>query len=122
LTQPTDTNRSSKKAYRAPTLTVYGSVKELTGNKSGPNSGDAMSMMNSESDRSLKENIVRVGEHPAGFGLYLFDYKAQFSSFGTGRQFGVIADEVEEIVPEAVSIGSHGYRTVNYALLGITRH
>jgi hypothetical protein len=120
--KPTDTSGSSKKAYRAPILTVYGSVKELTGNKSGPNSGDAMSMMNTESDRRLKENIVRIGEHQAGFGLYLFDYKAQFSHFGTGRQFGVIADEVEKIVPDAVSIGLHGYLTVNYTRLGITCH
>jgi hypothetical protein len=63
-----------------------------------------------------------VGEHTAGFGLYLFDYKAEFAAFGTGRQFGVMADEVERVMPEAVSIGDHGYRTVNYALLGITRH
>ncbi|MBA3056247.1 MAG: tail fiber domain-containing protein [Sphingomonadales bacterium] len=70
----------------------------------------------------MKENIVRVGERPAGFGLYLFDYKAEFSEFGAGRQFGVMADEVEAIVPEAVTVGSHGFRMVNYALLGITRH
>lgn len=70
----------------------------------------------------MKENVLRVGEHPAGFGLYLFDYKPEFSAFGTGRQFGVMADEVEKIVPEAVTVGSHGFRTVNYALLGITRH
>lgn len=117
------TGCSAKKPYRSPTLTIYGSVKELTGNKSGVNAGDATSMMTTEpSDPAVKENIVRVGEHPAGFGLYLFDYKAEFDSFGTGRQFGVMADEVERVMPEAVSVGSHGYRTVDYALLGITRH
>lgn len=63
-----------------------------------------------------------MGEHPAGFGLYLFDYKAEFSDLGAGRQFGVMADEVEKIVPEAVTIGSNGFRAVDYALLGITRH
>jgi hypothetical protein len=116
-----ESNRS-RKAYRTPTLTTYGSVKELTGTKSGVNTGDAMSMMNTESDPALKDNIVRVGDHVAGFGLYLFDYKPEFTEFGTGRQFGVMADEVEAIMPEAVTRGSHGYRTVNYAMLGITRH
>jgi hypothetical protein len=113
----------SKKAYRSPTLTVYGSVRELTGAKSGVNTGDGVGMMNSEpSDPVLKENAVRVGEHPAGFGIYLFDFKAEFSEFGAGRQFGVMADEVEQIIPAAVTRGAHGYRTVNYAMLGITRH
>lgn len=111
-----------KKPYRAPVLTVYGSVKELTGNNSGPNTGDTNSMMTTASDRALKQNIVRVGEHPAGFGIYLFDYKPEFADLGAGRQFGVMADEVQGIVPEAVAVGSNGYRTVNYALLGITRH
>lgn len=111
-----------RKPYRAPVLTVYGSVKELTGTFSGPNAGDTNSMMNTSSDRALKENIMRVGEHPAGFGIYLFDYKPEFIELGAGRQFGVMADEVECVMPEAVSVGAHGYRTVNYALLGITRH
>lgn len=113
---------ANKAPYAAPTLTVYGSVRELTGANSGTNNGDAGTMMTAGSDPALKENIVRVGEHPAGFGLYLFDYKAEFSDFGTGRQFGVMADEIEQIVPEAVIVGDHGYRMVNYALLGITRH
>ncbi len=112
----------SRKAYRPPVLTTFGSVKELTGTKSGVNTGDTMTMMSTESDPVLKENIVRVGEHAAGFGLYLFDYKPEFAEFGAGRQFGVMADEVEAIMPEAVTRGSHGYRTVSYAMLGITRH
>jgi len=78
-------------------------------------------MMLTMSDRSLKQNIVQVGEHPIGFGLYLFDYKPEFVGFGVGRQFGVMADEVERFVPEAVTVGAHGYRSVNYARLGITR-
>ncbi len=74
------------------------------------------------SDSAVKEHVVRVGDHPAGFGIYLFDYKPEFrNSFGHGRQFGVIADEVERVVPEAVTIGSDGYRRVCYSLLGIER-
>lgn len=121
MTKTDQNNGRSKKPYSVPTLTVYGSVKELTGATSGA-VGDGVGMNMAPSDPALKENAVRVGDHPAGFGIYLFDYKAEFSGFGMGRQFGVMADEVERIMPEAVSIGAHGYRTVNYALLGITRH
>jgi len=121
MTKSITTSKSPKKPYRAPVLTVYGSVKELTGNLSAGANTDTNNMMITQSDPALKENVVRVGEHPAGFGLYLFDYKPEFIDFGAGRQFGVMADEVERIVPEAVTVGAHGYRTVNYNLLGITR-
>lgn len=116
-------DNAGKKPYIAPKLTTYGSVRDLTGTKSGTFTSDtSMMQMNDTSDRAVKENIVRVGEHEAGFGLYLFDYKPEFASFGEGRQFGVMADEVQAIVPEAVVRGEHGFLQVNYALLGITRH
>jgi hypothetical protein len=121
MTELTKPSKSAKKPYRSPVLTVYGSVKELTGAVSLGTFTDATNMMVTMSDPALKENIERIGEHPVGFGLYLFDYKQEFISFGAGRQFGVMADEVERFVPEAVTVGAHGYRTVNYALLGITR-
>ena len=111
-----------KLKYKTPVLTVYGSVKELTANNSGPNTGDSMNKMTTASDPSLKEQVVRIGEHPAGFGLYLFNYKEEIREvYGYGRQFGVMADEVERVVPEAVSVHEDGYRVVNYALLGIER-
>ena len=121
MTKSNKTSGSPKKPYCAPMLTVYGSVKELTGNLSAGLNTDTNNMMVTASDRTLKENIVRVGEHPAGFGLYLFDYKPEFIGFGTGRQFGVMADEVECVMPDAVTVGANGYRSVNYSLLGITR-
>ena len=121
MAQPTRTSKSPKKPYHSPILTVYGSVKELTGAFSGATTADVNAMMLTMSDRSLKQNIVQVGEHPIGFGLYLFDYKPEFADFGVGRQFGVMADEVERFVPEAVTVGAPGYRSVNYARLGITR-
>lgn len=72
------------------------------------------------SDRALKQDIVRIGTHPAGFGLYLFDYKPEFSrSAGYGRQFGVMADEVERVLPKAVVMHPDGYKQVDYAMLGI---
>lgn len=77
----------------------------------------------SGSDRLMKENVVYVDCHPLGIGLYLFDYKPEFRDlWGHGRQFGVMADEVEQVMPEAVSVHPDGYKMVNYAMLGISRN
>lgn len=114
--------------YRAPKLISYGSVRELTrgANGSGADAGPGASPTNMKtptSDPCLKENVVRIGEHPAGFGIYLFDYKPEFrDSMAHGRQFGVMADEVEKIVPEAVWKNADGYRCVDYDRLNIVRH
>ena len=120
-------NKLGKSPYARPVLRVFGSVGILThgalGTKcDGSNVGD-MQLPPCSSDRSLKENIARVGTHPLGFGLYLFNYKTEFhGEWGSGRQFGVMAQEVETVMPEAVSIHPNGYKMVNYALLGISRH
>src|SRR3990167_7967633 len=47
------------------------------------------------SDRRLKSNIVRVGTHRLGIGIYEYDIFGQ-------RARGVMADEVEAVKPEAV--------------------
>lgn len=74
------------------------------------------------SEQRVKENITRIGDHPLGFGLYLFDYRAEHrDQWGHGRQFGVMIDEVEAIVPEAVSMHADGFKRVDYAMLGIER-
>lgn len=67
------------------------------------------------SDRRLKENIVAVGvDERTGLTLYEFNY------INDDRRFvGVMADEVEEIMPEAVQSDARGYRMVNYVMLGI---
>lgn len=109
-----------KKEYKAPELKLLGSIRDLTGAGSASGGDGSMAMA---SDPALKENVARVGEHPAGFGLYLFDYKAEFADrCGQGRKFGVMADEVEAIVPAAVSRDEFGYRQVDYSLLGVTVH
>jgi len=63
------------------------------------------------SDRRLKSNIERIGTHKLGIGFYEYDI------FGE-RQQGVMADEVEKVMPEAVLTHSSGYKMVNYGLLG----
>ena len=115
---------ATKLAYNRPSLTVYGSVRELTGGASGGGTDSTgMVQTGKTSDPAAKENVVRIGTHPVGFGIYLFDYKADLrDAHGHGRQFGVMANEVEMILPEAVMVGADGYRVVNYSLLGITHH
>jgi len=62
------------------------------------------------SDRKLKSNIERIGTHKLGIGLYEYDI------FGE-RQQGVMADEAEKVMPEAVLMHPSGYKMVNYGLL-----
>ncbi|MCB1720112.1 MAG: tail fiber domain-containing protein, partial [Candidatus Competibacteraceae bacterium] len=76
--------------------------------------------MNMFSDRTAKQGITRVATLPQGIGLYLFDYRPELRDLaGHGRQLGVMADEVEGVMPDAVSLHPAGYKMVNYALLGI---
>lgn len=66
------------------------------------------------SDRRLKENIVTAGYGPHGLTLYEFNY------IGHDQRYrGVMADEVEQVMPEAVSVGEGGFKQVNYGMLGM---
>jgi hypothetical protein len=112
----------NKKVYSRPVLTAHGSVSELTMGSATVGNDGGTGRKNQQSDRATKENIVRVGEHPLGIGLYLFDYQPEYrEASGHGRQFGVMADEVEAVMPEAVSVHANGYKMVDYAMLGIDR-
>ena len=74
------------------------------------------------SSRLMKQDVVRIGTHPLGIGLYLFDYKPEFRDlYGHGRQFGVMADEVASVAPHALSSSELGHTVVDYEMLGIGR-
>ena len=62
------------------------------------------------SDRRLKSNIVQVGTHPLGIGIYEYDI------FGK-RERGVMADEVAKVMPEAIVPHESGFMMVNYGKL-----
>lgn len=119
----TDAAGPQRKVYRRPSVRELGAIHLLTRGSGSMNGDTGQTMMvPSGSDRALKENSARIGEHPLGFGLYLFDYRPEFRArYGHGRQFGVMADEVEPVLPEAVSVHPDGYRVVDYARLGISR-
>ena len=110
-----------KKTYNHPEIRVYGALHLVT-QGTGGNGEDGALGMTMKSDRMTKENIVKIGVHPLGIGLYLFDYKPEYRGLsGQGRQFGVMADEVETVMPEAVLLHTDGYKMVNYAMLGISQ-
>lgn len=70
------------------------------------------------SDISIKENIRKIGVLDNGINLYKFEYKQQYKDvWGHGDQIGVMAQEVEKIIPEAVGIHEDGYKIVNYSMV-----
>lgn len=110
-------SQQRRKPYRVPRLQDFGRLHLHTQGSGGMGEDGALGMTKM-SDRSAKENIVHVGVHPLGIGLYLFDYKPAFRhAWGHGRQLGVMADEVEQVMPRAVTVDENGYR-VDYAMLG----
>ena len=72
------------------------------------------------SDRRLKKNIVKVGKIN-GLTTYTWNWNALATDdLGlVGPSFGVMADEVAIIFPDAVK-RSHGYLTVDYDKIGVT--
>ena len=77
----------------------------------------------STSDRRLKENIQPISDalcKVIGVSGNTFDWKplskeeAQTIHGNTGRDVGVIAQEIENILPEAVTTRDSGYKAVNY--------
>lgn len=72
------------------------------------------------SDIRLKENIKQIGQLPNGLNLYKFEYKPEFKNHkacGHGEFVGVMAQEVEKIMPEAVFELDNGYKAVKYEML-----
>ena len=66
------------------------------------------------SDINLKENITYVGVE-AGHKMYEFNYKGEAK-----RYRGVMAQDVIDYAPEAVTLHENGYLQVNYDMLGIS--
>src|SRR5215470_11318109 len=66
------------------------------------------------SDQNLKRDIVPVGHLANGLGLYRFSYNDSDKVY-----VGVIAQEVERVMPDAVRRAPSGYLQVNYARIGM---
>ena len=68
------------------------------------------------SDERLKDNIKPI-EDPISkileIGGYTFDWNDKQSTY-TGSDVGVIAQEVEKVIPEVVETRDNGYKAVKY--------
>ena len=84
-----------------------------------PGAGYSSGLANIFSDIRAKENIEFRGYTPKGHKVYEFEYKPEFKErAGHGKFVGVMAQEVEKTMPEAITVTSDGYKTVNYGLIG----
>ena len=75
----------------------------------GPSVGDD----NNASDLRLKEDVCCIGTTVFGLPLYHFKYLGRPETYE-----GVMAHEVLQVMPGAVSLGADGYHRVNYGALG----
>jgi hypothetical protein len=66
------------------------------------------------SDLALKHDVVLLGHLANGLGFYRFSYIGSDTAY-----VGVIAQEVERVMPEAVTRGRDGYLRVFYDKLGL---
>lgn len=66
------------------------------------------------SDIALKHDIVLLGHLGNGLGYYRFSYVGSEKAY-----VGVMAQEVEQVMPNAVMRGSDGYLRVHYEKLGL---
>lgn len=70
-----------------------------------------LGLFNMFSDRRIKENIRRIGMADNGLPIYAYNYIGD-----PIPRIGFMADEVEMLHPEAVTVMGNGYKGVNYAL------
>jgi hypothetical protein len=72
------------------------------------------------SDSRMKENILAIGTLPNGLPFYQFEYKPEFKDHalaGQGKFVGVMAQEVQAFIPDAVVTLENGYLAVDYGKL-----
>lgn len=67
------------------------------------------------SDKNLKDNIVKVGVSERGFNIYEFNYKKKPDI----RYRGVMAQEVQEVLPDAVHTNKDGNLMVDYSKIDV---
>lgn len=70
-----------------------------------------------QSDIRLKKNIKKIGELANGLGVYTWEWKSKIKDMVGNFSLtkGVMAQEVLELIPDAVREEDNGYLSVNYA-------
>jgi hypothetical protein len=69
------------------------------------------------SDSRLKENVVKIGVTDKGLNWYKWDWNDKAKELGADkhRTTGVMAQEVMNVIPEAVLMADDGYYRVDYS-------
>ena len=94
-------------------------VPQTTTTSKTPGLFDYLTLGASMSDMRLKTNINQVGNLPNGLGIYTWDWTEDAVNKGLANDMhiGVLAQEVAEVMPEAVVHTPSGYMAVKYGEL-----
>ena len=96
-----------------------GSTLDLTGASSGGFSCDGDITAFKSSDKRLKNDIVKI-ENPIEKVKRIGGYNFEWNKLGEentnnkGKDIGLLAQEIEEIIPEATTTRINGYKAVQY--------
>ena len=96
-------------------LILSGSTFLMSGTYSGSLNVTGDITAYSSSDRRLKDNITPISnpiEKIMSIGGYEYDWNTKSNK--EGHDIGVIAQEIEKILPDIVKIRGDGYKAVNY--------
>ena len=79
--------------------------------------GTAISSVLPFSDKRLKKNLVKIGVTDKGVNVYSWKWNEKAEDIGADSHptVGVIAQEVQQIIPEAVIQHENGYLMVDYS-------
>ncbi len=101
-------------------VSVSGNITAVSGSFTGPISASVINASGDitaffSSDERLKDNITPIGsaiDKLNTIGGYEFDWNN--SSEHSGHDVGVIAQEIEKVLPEVVVTRGNGYKAVRY--------
>jgi hypothetical protein len=108
-TRPGGANLAARGGGRGGGVRAHGGGGRGGGGRGGGGRGGGR-----RSDIALKHDIVLVGHLNNGLGLYRFSYNGSNKAY-----VGVLAQEAQHVMPEAVRRGSDGYLRVYYDKLGV---
>ena len=94
------------------------SIGTITASGNITTTGDVIAF--SSSDEKLKTNLVKIDSalnKVTQISGYHFEWKDMDEAPHQGKDIGVIAQEIEKVLPEIVSERDTGYKAVNYQKL-----
>jgi hypothetical protein len=113
---------SYRPTYTQGSSGLLGGLMPALGSYAGSASGSAaitkgLTSLFAMSDSRLKENVVKIGVTDNGLNWYKWDWNDKAKELGVDnhRTIGVMAQEVMNIIPEAVIMADDGYYRVDYS-------